>query len=131
MPRYPIMSVNGKFVSTPMSCGLRVAGMVEFAGLEAPSNPDMTRRLLQNVKRLFPGISTAKFTEWMGHRPSLPDSLPVIGRSPHFESVFYAFGHQHVGLTSGPKTGSLIADLVSGRNPTIDLNPFRIDRFGT
>lgn len=131
MPRYPIMSVSGKFVSTPMSCGLRVAGMVEFAGLEAPSNPDMTRRLIQNVKRLFPGISTAKFTEWMGHRPSLPDSLPVIGRSPHFESVFYAFGHQHVGLTSGPKTGSLIADLVSGRNSAIDLNPFRIDRFGT
>lgn len=131
MPRYPIMSVSGKFVSTPMSCGLRVAGMVEFAGLGAPSNPDMTRRLIQNVKRLFPGISTAKFTEWMGHRPSLPDSLPVIGRSPHFESVFYAFGHQHVGLTSGPKTGSLVADLVSGRNPAIDLNPFRIDRFGT
>ncbi len=129
MPRYPIMSTGGKFVSTPMSCGLRVAGMVEFGGLDAPPKPDMTRRLLEHVKRLFPGVATASYTEWLGHRPSLPDSLPVIGRSPHFASVFYAFGHQHVGLTAGPKTGRLIADLIAGRAPAIDLSPFRVERF--
>ncbi len=65
----------------------------------------------------------------MGHRPALPDSLPVIGRSPRFATVFYAFGHQHVGMTGGPKTGRLIADMIAGRAPNIDVSPFRVDRF--
>ena len=129
MPRYPIMSTGGKFVATPMACGLRAAGIVEFGGLDGPANPDMTRRLLKHVKKLFPGVSTEKYTEWMGHRPSLPDSLPVISRSPHFESVFFAFGHQHVGITAGPKTGRLVADMVAGRVPAIDISPFSVDRF--
>ncbi len=131
MPRYPIMSTDGKFVATPMACGLRAAGMVEFGGLDAAPKPGMTQRLLKHVQRLFPGVSTDRYTEWMGHRPSLPDSLPVIGRSPHFESVFFAFGHQHVGITSGPKTGQLVADMVAGRVPAIDISPFRVERFQT
>lgn len=129
-PRNPIMSTQAKFVATPMSCGLRAAGLVEFGGLEAGPKPDMARRLLKHLELLFPGVSTARYTEWLGHRPSLPDSLPVIGRSPHFGSVYFAFGHQHVGLTAGPKTGRLVADLVAGRTPEIDLAPFGIDRFG-
>ena len=65
----------------------------------------------------------------MGHRPSLPDSLPVISVSPHHRNVFFAFGASHLGLTEGATTGALIADLVAGRKPPVDMSPFRIDRF--
>ncbi len=78
---------------------------------------------------MFPGIDTARLSEWSGLRPTLPDSLPVIGPSPVFRNVYFAFGHQHVGLTGGPKTGRLIADLVAGRMPNMDIKPFRADRF--
>jgi D-amino-acid dehydrogenase len=128
-PRYPIMSTKGKFVATPMEPGLRLAGLVEFGGLDAPPDYARARTLLRHARQLFPAVVTDDYTEWMGHRPVLPDSLPVIGRSPHFETVFYAFGHQHVGVTGGPKTGRVIADLVNGRHPNIDLSPFRVDRF--
>jgi D-amino-acid dehydrogenase len=125
----PVMATFGKFVATPMLPGLRLAGLVEFGGLSGPPNYSRARSLLGHAKRMFPGIDVSEFTEWMGHRPSLPDSLPVIGPSSGFPNVFYAFGHQHVGLTSGPKTGRLVADLVSGCRPNIDLSVFRVDRF--
>ncbi|MDH3689858.1 MAG: FAD-binding oxidoreductase [Gammaproteobacteria bacterium] len=127
--RGPIMSAAEKVVATPMTPGLRLAGLVEFGGLSAPPNYKRTRTLLKHAKRLFSGVNTAEFTEWMGHRPSLPDSLPVVAKSPVYPSVYYAFGHQHVGMTSGPKTGRLIAALVAGESPNIDLAPFKADRF--
>jgi D-amino-acid dehydrogenase len=128
-PVNPIASAKGKFVATPMEPGLRVAGLVEFGGLEAPPTEARTEALLTHARRMFPGLDTSDVTTWMGHRPSLPDSLPVIGPSRRFASVFYAFGHQHVGLTGGPRTGELIADLVGGRTPNIDLAPFSVGRF--
>ena len=70
-----------------------------------------------------------EMTYWMGHRPSLPDSLPVMGRSTRSADVVYAFGHQHIGMTAAPYTGVVIADLISGRPSPIDLTPFRADRF--
>lgn len=130
MPNSPIMSAKGKFVVTPMATGLRLAGLVEFAGLEAAPNYAVARRLLKHAKMMFPGVRTDAYEEWMGHRPSLPDSLPVIGRSPNYDNVYFAFGHQHVGMTGGPKTGRLIADLIAGRKPNEDLTPFRVNRFG-
>jgi D-amino-acid dehydrogenase len=78
---------------------------------------------------MFPGSSAANPSFWMGHRPSLPDSLPVIGPAPQSSSVLYAFGHGHLGLTGGAVTGQIIADLVAERRPGIDIDPFRIDRF--
>ena len=129
-PRAAIMSSTGKFVATPMDMGLRVAGLSEFGGLEGPANFERARTLLKHVRLLYPGVNTEAFTEWMGHRPALPDSMPVIGRSPHFDNVYFAFGHQHIGLSTGPKTGRLIADLVAGRRPNIDIGAFAIDRFG-
>ena len=78
---------------------------------------------------MLPGINTEDVSEWSGLRPTLPDSLPVIGPSPNLPNLFFAFGHQHIGLTAGPKTGRLIADLVAGRTPNMDLRPFRADRF--
>ena len=68
-------------------------------------------------------------SEWMGHRPSLPDNLPVIDRSPRFPAVHYAFGHSHFGLMGAAVTGRLIAELVSGASPSIDLAPYRVTRF--
>jgi D-amino-acid dehydrogenase len=127
---FPIASATGKFVATPMEPGLRLAGLAEFGGLEAPPDPRRARSLLIHAGRMFPGIDTSDHDTWMGHRPALPDSLPVIGRAPNFASVYYAFGHQHVGLTAGPRTGEVIADLVAGRSPDIDLAPFSAQRFG-
>lgn len=125
----PIMFAEGKLVATPMSGGIRFAGLVEFGGLEAEPNGRFASRLLHHAKTLFPEIDSRDYSEWMGHRPSLPDSLPVIDRSPNHASVYYAFGHQHMGLTLGPRTGQLIAELVSTGQTGIDLSAYRISRF--
>lgn len=125
----PIMSDEGKFVATSMEMGLRLAGTVEFAGLTAAPNMARAQQLLAQARRMFPRLDFRHHTEWMGHRPSLPDSLPVIGPSPRFRDVYFAFGHSHTGLTAAPITGRLMADLVGGRAPQIDIAPFRIDRF--
>jgi len=127
--RGPVMCASGKFVATSMAPGLRLAGLVEIAGLDAPPNYHRADGLLTHARRLFPGLQVTNPSRWMGQRPSLPDSLPVIGRSPRYASVYFAFGHQHVGLTSGPRTGRWIADLVAGRRPNVDLSAFRVDRF--
>jgi len=128
-PRMPVMWAERKFMMTPMQPGLRFAGTVEFAGLEAPPDYRRARVLLQQGKEVFPDLSTSSVSEWMGHRPCLPDSLPVIGRSPRFGRVLYAFGHGHTGLSGAPTTGRVVADLVAGRPPALDLTPYRVDRF--
>lgn len=127
--RLPVSSSEEKFYATPMEDGLRVAGTVEFAGLEAPPDMRRARRLLAQVKALYPQAEVADFTEWMGHRPCLPDSLPVIGAVPGHPGALLAFGHGHNGMTSGPVTGRLVADLVAGRKPLIDPAPYAADRF--
>jgi D-amino-acid dehydrogenase len=128
-PRIPVTDADAKFYATPMEDGLRVAGTVEFAGLEAPPDFRRARRLLEQVVRLYPKARVDRFTEWMGHRPCLPDSLPAIGAPAGMPDVMLAFGHGHNGMTSGPVTGRLIADLVAGRAPFIDPSPYAADRF--
>ncbi|MFT5720320.1 MAG: D-amino-acid dehydrogenase [Motiliproteus sp.] len=125
----PIMFAEGKLVATPMTGGIRFAGLVELGDLDAEPNARFASRLLQHAKKLFPEIDTRDYQQWMGHRPSLPDSLPVIGRSSNHDSVYYAFGHQHMGLTLGPRTGQLIAELVSTGQTGIDLDAYSINRF--
>ena len=120
---------TGKFVMTPLEMGLRIGGAAEFAGLDAPPNFARSKALLTQAARALPGLRTEGGTEWMGHRPTLPDSLPVIGRSARHANVFHAFGHGHLGLTQAPTTGRLIAELAAGETPGIDLTPFRVDRF--
>jgi D-amino-acid dehydrogenase len=124
-----ITAGDHKFVFTPMDIGLRIGGAVELAGLDAPPNYGRAKAMLTIAKRYLPGLNTDGGTEWMGFRPSLPDSLPVIGPSPHHGNVFYAFGHAHLGLTEGATTGRVIADLIAGADPGFDVRPFRIDRF--
>lgn len=133
VPRVPTTDAEHKFVATPMEGGLRLAGTVEFAGLEAA--PDWRRAdiLLDRASRLCPALSGSyrpdRLSRWMGHRPSLPDSLPVLGPATRSRDVIYAFGHGHVGMTAAPYTGRIVADLVSGRPSPIDLSPFRAGRF--
>ena len=133
VPRQPVADADGKFVATPMELGLRVAGTVELAGLKAAPNWERARLLLKHLKRLYPAMREdypeERLSLWMGHRPSMPDSLPVIGRSRRSAEVIYAFGHGHIGMASGPMTGKLVAELLSGQRPSADLTPFRPDRF--
>lgn len=132
-PRVPTTDSENKFVVTPMQLGVRLAGTVELAGLQAAPNWKRAEILVERIGSLFPALgkdySMNEMTYWMGHRPSLPDSLPVLGRSKRSADVVYAFGHQHVGMTAAPYTGVVISDLVSGRPSPIDLTPFRADRF--
>jgi len=125
----PVMNGEGKFLATPMAMGLRFAGTVELGGLAAPPTPRRIEAITKKAEDMVPGLNTEGMTTWLGFRPSLPDSLPVIGPSPARAGVFFAFGHQHVGLTAGPRTGGLIADLVAGRAPNVDIAPYRADRF--
>lgn len=117
--------------ATPMEMGLRLAGTDEFAGLDAAPNYARSDALWHNFKRVLPGLREpdAAATRWMGRRPGTPDSLPVIGPSKTTNNVWYGFGHGHMGLTWGPTTGRLIAELMTGARSNIDLVPFRIDRF--
>ena len=85
--------------------------------------------MLEKATRLLPGLRTEGGTQWMGYRPSLPDSLPVIGHARASRRVVYAFGHGHLGLTQSGATGHLVAELLAGHTPSIPLEPFRPDRF--
>lgn len=133
MPRIPVMDTSGKFVATPMQSGLRLAGTVEFAGLYAAPNWQRAHNLLTLARRLFPALAAEHGEErlslWMGFRPSMPDSLPVIGPARRSRDIVYAFGHGHVGMAAGAHTGLLVADLLAGRSPRISLEPFSARRF--
>jgi D-amino-acid dehydrogenase len=126
--RQLIFSGHG-FVITPLSTGLRIGGAVELAGLKRPPNFARSRAMLEKARRFLPGLRTEGGREWMGYRPSLPDSLPVIGRSRAADNVLYAFGHGHLGLTQAAATGRLIRDLVLGQSLPLDLAPFSPQRF--
>jgi glycine/D-amino acid oxidase-like deaminating enzyme len=128
-PRLPVYSTERAFVATPLEHGLRVAGTVELGGLQAPPNWERAKVLERNVSRIYPGLETEGGKPWMGFRPSMPDSLPVIGRSPRHPNAFLAFGHGHCGLMLSARTGALLADMVAGRGTPIDMTPYRPDRF--
>ena len=129
-PTRPLLYGDHGFAISPMEEGLRLAHGVELASLNAPPNYAWVRRLLPYAKRMLPGLDTHELSSWLGCRPTLPDSRPVIGASPMHPDVYFAFGHQHYGLSLGPLTGRLISDLIAGRDPGIDLAPFRPHRYG-
>ncbi|PZN95996.1 MAG: amino acid oxidase [Hyphomicrobiales bacterium] len=118
------------FVMTPLESGLRIGGAVEFGGLEAPPNHARTKILYDKASQFVDGLPAFDSgTVWMGFRPSMPDSLPVIGAASRNRHVVYAFGHGHYGMTQSTVTADLVAALVAGRPPAIDLSPFRPQRF--
>ena len=127
-PHLPIMVASGKFVATPMQGGLRCAGIVEFGGLEAGPSQSPLALLRRQVRRAFPDLEATGEAEWLGHRPAPADSLPLIGEVGGTR-VYTAFGHHHIGLTGGPKTGRLLAGMLTGTPSNIDPAPYAPDRF--
>ncbi len=129
MPRAPVMVASGKFVMTPMQGRLRAAGVVEFGGLKAGPSRAPLELLRRNVAAALPGLTFSDTREWMGHRPAPSDSIPVIGAVPGLQGAYTGFGHHHIGLTGGPKTGRLLAQMIGGRKPNIDVSPYSPARF--
>ena len=125
----PISFGERSFLLCPMVDGIRITGQVELSPIEAPPHYAMQRRLLPFVKQFAPSLLTQEQSIWMGNRPSLPDSLPVIGRSPKASNVIFGFGHQHLGMTLGPITARLIEQLVFNQDTEIPLDPYRAERF--
>lgn len=117
------------FVMTPLSTGIRVGGAVEFAGLDAAPNYKRSEVMLNKAKRFLPDLKMENGTQWMGFRPSLPDTLPAIGKSTNSDKISYAFGHGHLGLTQCFATAKLMTELVTDQAPTLDLTPFNPARF--
>lgn len=117
------------FVISRLSTGIRVGGAVELGGLSLPPNYKRSEAMLRKAKAFLPGLKTEGGRQWMGFRPSLPDSLPAIGRSRASPHVIYAFGHGHLGLTQSAGTARLVADLLTDARPTLDLTPFSPQRF--
>ncbi|WP_372760661.1 NAD(P)/FAD-dependent oxidoreductase [Pseudoalteromonas sp.] len=127
----PVASAERSFIMTPMSQGLRIAGSVEFAGVDKPMNNKRALALIPHANALLSqgAASSTLSSTWMGCRPSLPDSLPVIGEAPLHPNLYFAFGHQHLGLTQGAITAELIAALCLKQTPAINLQPYSISRF--
>jgi D-amino-acid dehydrogenase len=124
-----VMDVDAKVVASSMQDGLRVAGTAEFGSVDAPADPRKKKILTEQAKAMLPDLETSEARFWMGRRPSFPDSLPAIGPINGSDGLYAAFGHSHYGLMMAPKTGELVADLVSGRNPNVDMAPFSLARF--
>ncbi|WP_114944099.1 NAD(P)/FAD-dependent oxidoreductase [Microvirga calopogonii] len=126
----PIMFEGEGFVTTPLDTGDRVGGAVEFAGLDAKPNHARTSAMIARLKRFLPDFNADQDARrWMGFRPSIPDSLPVIGPSRRDRRIVYAFGHGHHGLTQAAVTSRLVADLIGGEAGKIDLKPYSAQRF--
>jgi D-amino-acid dehydrogenase len=126
----PIMFEGEGFVTTPLDTGDRVGGAVEFAGLETPPNHSRTDAMVQRLTRFLPHVPSEQAVKrWMGFRPSIPDSLPVIGPARKDRRVIYAFGHGHYGLTQAAVTAQMVADMIDGRPGSVDGSPFSARRF--
>ena len=129
MPRMPVTNTDAKFACAPMNVGLRLAGTAEFGGLNAEPNWQRTEVLKRQAQRMFPGVRLDSVSTWSGNRPSLPDGLPVLGRSRLFDNAWFAFGNSHFGMSAGPVMGKLAAELVAGQPSSVDITPFRATRF--
>ncbi|WP_341992008.1 FAD-dependent oxidoreductase [Azorhizobium sp. AG788] len=126
----PVTHRDWGFAAQPMDMGLRLAGTVEFAGIGAAPNWRRADLLMEQAKRMFPGVQTDQVSRWCGDRPSLPDGLPVLDRMSGVANVFLAFGNSHFGLTAGPVMGRAAAALLNGRATRLPMQHFRLDRFG-
>jgi D-amino-acid dehydrogenase len=117
------------FMVTPTAGGIRVGGTVEMAGIDAPPDYRRSKVTVKRAKEALPNLTCEDFTEWMGHRPAFPDTVPVMSASAKTKGLFYATGHGHLGLTYAATNARLMADLITGATPPIDMKPYRVDRF--
>lgn len=129
-PPFPYMITDAKFVTTPMARGLRCAGIVELGGITAGPGRAPTDLLRRRIRQVYPGLEYQTEETWMGFRPTLPDSLPMLGAAPGAPNVIHAFGSQHVGLTIGPRLGRMVADIASGRRVNSAMPGLSPARFG-
>jgi len=127
---HPVLDTDQGFVLAPMTRGIRLISGVEFARRDAPPTPVQIERALPLAHKLFPLGEPVEATPWKGSRPCLPDMLPVIGKAPRHAGLWFDFGHQHHGLTLGPVTGRLLAEMMTGETPLADPTPFAAARFG-
>jgi len=128
----PVASAERRFIMTPMSHGLRLAGTVEFASLATKANmkrASMLRKNAQYILANLPELTNKMDNAWLGVRPSLPDSLPVIGRAPNHKNITLALGHHHLGLTLGAVTGKLVGQIIANEKTDVDITPFCLSRF--
>jgi D-amino-acid dehydrogenase len=126
---HPVFDSDQGFLLAPMNRGVRLTTGVEFARRDAPPTPVQVERALPRARQLFPLGDPVEARPWMGARPCLPDMLPVIGRAPRHNGLWFDFGHQHHGLTLGPATGRLLAEMMTGQAPFADPRPFAVERF--
>jgi D-amino-acid dehydrogenase len=127
---HPVLDSDHGFLLAPMNRGIRLTTGVEFARRDAPPTPIQLERALPRAHALFPLGEAVEASPWMGARPCLPDMLPVIGKAPRHNGLWFDFGHQHHGLTLGPATGRLLAEMMTGETPFADAKPFAVERFG-
>ncbi len=127
---HPVLDTDLGYLLAPMNRGIRLTTGVEFARRDAPPTPIQLLRALPRAHRLFPLGEAVEANPWIGARPCLPDMLPVIGKAPRHPSLWFDFGHQHHGLTLGPATGRLLAEMMTGETPFADPVPFAVERFG-
>ncbi|MGC1555404.1 MAG: FAD-dependent oxidoreductase [Bradyrhizobium sp.] len=127
---HPVLDSDLGYLLAPMNRGIRLTTGVEFARRNAPPRPIQIERALPRARALFPLGEAVDAKPWMGARPCLPDMLPVIGPAPRHPGLWFDFGHQHHGLTLGPATGRLLAEMMTGTAPFADPRPFAADRFG-
>lgn len=117
------------FMVTPTAGGIRVGGTVEMAGLDAAPDYRRSKVTVRRAKEALPNLRVEEASEWMGHRPALPDTVPILSASARTKGVFYATGHGHLGLTTAATTARLMGELITGGKPSLNLHPYRIDRF--
>lgn len=117
------------FMVTPTAGGIRVGGTVEMAGIDAAPDYRRSKVTVKRAREALPNLKCEDFTEWMGHRPAFPDTVPVMSASAKTKGLFYATGHGHLGLTYAATNARLMADLITGAKPPIDMKPYRVDRF--
>ena len=127
--RHPVLDSDNGYLLVPMNRGIRLTTGVEFACRDAPPTPDQIRQVLPKARQTFPLGQVLDEKPWMGARPCLPDMLPAIGRAPRHQGLWFDFGHQHHGLTLGPASGRLLAEMMTGEMPFADPTPFAVERF--
>jgi D-amino-acid dehydrogenase len=128
--RHPVLDADLGYLLAPMNRGIRLTTGVEFARRDAPPTPVQLQQALPRAHKLFPLGEAVDAKPWVGARPCLPDMLPVIGKAPRHAGLWFDFGHQHHGLTLGPATGRLLAEMMTGEKPFADPAPFAAERFG-
>ena len=127
--RRPVLLGDHSVFLLPMEYGLRVTSGVELGGVELPPDYRRIRAMIPFAKRVLPQLDPREMSNWMGFRPSTPDTRPILGEMTGAEGVYFTSGGSHVGMTLGPVMGRITADLVAGRDPGLDLDPYRPDRW--